>query len=182
MSDSRRERGREQWAKRSLSHWEASCLVLCPVSAVSRSVGHIRAGKTVLEAFPCSVQGSNTPLRWSLLLAFSALAFVGSRSSQLRTQPRTEPRARRSCLRARPRDVQGLCRFGEYWPRIGLNAPPYLVHGDCTEASRRFQASWGFGLCGVPIACADGNSLESDCIASIEVRARTPHICARMPM
>lgn len=98
-------------------------LVLCPVSAVSRrsvTLGQERPS----EAFPCSVQGSDTPLRWSLLFAFSALAFVGSRSSQLRTQPRAGHRARRSCLRARPMDVQGLCTMGVMWPRIGLNASP----------------------------------------------------------
>ena len=98
-------------------------LVLCPVSAVGRrsvTLGQERPS----EAFPCSVQGSDTPLRWSLLFAFSALAFVGSRSSQLRTQTRAGHRARRSCLRARPMDVQGLCTMGVMWPRIGLNASP----------------------------------------------------------
>ena len=33
-----------------------------------------------------------TPLRWSPLFAFSALAVVGSRSGKVRTQTRTEPR------------------------------------------------------------------------------------------
>ena len=125
-------------------------LVLCPVSAVGRrsvTLGQERPS----EAFPCSVQGSDTPLRWSLLFAFSALAFVGSRSSQLRTQTRAGHRARRSCLRARPMDVQGLCTMGVMWPRIGLNASP-LSEMVLEQKPHRTAISWGFGLCGAPIA------------------------------
>jgi len=85
--------------------------VLCPVSAVGRrsvTLGQERPS----EAFPCSVQGSDTPLRWSLLFAFSALAFVGSRSSQLRTQPRTGPGVRRSCLQAQTKGRTGAMHNG----------------------------------------------------------------------
>ena len=43
--------------------------------------------------------------------------------------------------------------MGVMWPRIGRNALAIASGGDCTEASDRFQAVWGFGLCGAPIAC-----------------------------
>ena len=86
-------------------------LVLCPVSAVGRrsvTLGQERPS----EAFPCSVQGSDTPLRWSLLFAFSALAFVGSRSSQLRTQPRTGlPGAQKLSTGAKGRTYKGYAQW-----------------------------------------------------------------------
>lgn len=100
--------------------------VLCPRSAVSRrsvALGQQRPS----GALPCSVQGSDTPLRWSLLFAFSALAFVGSRSSQLRTQTRTGlPKAQKLSTGAKGRTYRGYAGLGSIWPRIGLNASPYL--------------------------------------------------------
>lgn len=139
-------------------------LVLCPVSAVSRrsvTLGQERPS----EAFPCSVQGSDTPLRWSLLFAFSAPAFVGSRSSQVRTQSRTGHRARRSCLRARPMDVQGLCTMGVMWPRIGRNALAIVRGGDCTRSLTGLPSSWGFAFWAITIACWHRNSPKRCCIA-----------------
>ena len=87
-------------------------LVLCPVSAVGRrsvTLGQERPS----EAFPCSVQGSDTPLRWSLLFAFSAPVFVGSRSSRVRTQPRTGlPQAQKLSTGAKGRTYRGYAQWG----------------------------------------------------------------------
>ena len=103
--------GREQMGK-AFPYPATRGLVLCPVSAVGRrsvTLGQERPS----EAFPCSVQGSDTPLRWSLLLAFSALAFVGSRSSQLRTQPRTgPPDAQKLSTGANGRTYRGYAQWG----------------------------------------------------------------------
>ena len=116
-------------------------------------VGHLGQQRPS-GALPCSVQGSDTPLRWSLLLAFSALAFVGSRSSQLRTQTRTGlPRAQKLSTGANGRTYRGYAGLGSIWPRIGLNASPYL--GVVQHRSlRSLPAVWGFGLCGAPLACS----------------------------
>ena len=48
-----------------------------------------------------------------LLFAFSAPAFVGSRSSRVRTQTEPSQGERRSCLQAQPRDVQGYAQWGD---------------------------------------------------------------------
>lgn len=105
--------------------YPAYSMVQC-FARVSRrsSVSRFRARETAQRLSVAVFRVLCTPLRWSLLFAFSALALVGSRSSQLRTQTRAGHRARRSCLRARPMDVQGLCTMGVMWPRIGLNASP----------------------------------------------------------
>lgn len=78
-----------------------------------------------------------TPLRWSLLFAFSAPAFVGSRSSQVRTQTRTEPREAQKLSTGAAKGRTGAMHNGGWlWPRIGLNALAIAWDGDCTEASQ----------------------------------------------
>lgn len=128
--------------------------VLCPVSAVgcrSVTLGPERPPK----ALCCSVQGLGTPLRWSLLLAFSALAFVGSRSSQLRTQTRTGlPKAQKLSTGAKGRTYRGYAGWGVF----GLESASMLRHTSFMvqhRSLRLLQAVWGFGLCTAPIAWAD---------------------------
>lgn len=123
-----------------------------PVSAIGRMVGHL-GQESPSEAFPCSVQGSDTPLRWSLHLALSALAFVGSRSSQLRTQTRTGlPRAQKLSTGANGRTYRGYAGWGVF----GLESALMLRHTSFMVQHRSLTglpSSWGFGLCGAPKAC-----------------------------
>lgn len=135
MRDSRREKGGSKWAKRSLTRF-AGVGALPSVSRRS-AVGHLRARGTAQRPSVAVFRVLGTPLRWSLLFAFSAPAFVGSRSSQVRTQTRTEPRGAQKLSTGAAKGRTGAMHNGGWlWPRIGLNALAIVRGGDCTEASQ----------------------------------------------
>lgn len=127
--------------------------MLCPVSAVgcrSVTLGPKRSPRG--SWLRCSGFLS-TPLRWSPLFAFSALAFAGSHSCKVRTQPRIGlPDAQKLSTGANGRTRRDYAQWGV----CGLESASMQRHCQrwCLHRSlRSVPAVWGFGLCTAPKAC-----------------------------
>lgn len=105
-----------------------------------------------------------TPLRWSLLFAFSAPVFVGSRSSRVRTQTRTEPREAQKLSTGAAKGRTGAMHNGG-----GCGLESALMHSPLplmvtAQKPHRIPVLVGLRLCEAPIACLHRSSQWGGCI------------------